>query len=151
MRTTVNHRPVVGNLQRPRWQTEDLATLVVQHRFPAQTAPVTLGTNFHFVNLDVIGIFDALQGLSRMTGLAPGFSATGRAQALGAGFAQTVAGRRLVAVVAVAGQSGFQFLDALLQWRQSFLQSQDNLDQRFGMGPGNGQQFLTREHGTAPF
>src|SRR6266508_1730839 len=148
MRTTFYFGPVFRHLQRPRRQIEDLATLVVQHRFPAQTASLALGTNFQVVNLNVIGVFDPLQCLSRMTGLAAGFAPAGGAQTLGAGFAQTVAGRRLAAVLAVLGQSGFQFLDSLLQLRQSFLQRQDNLDQRLGLAAGQQQKFFTREHGT---
>jgi len=102
----------------------------------AQTAPVALGTNFYFVNLNVIGIFDSLQGLPRMTGLPPGFSTTGRAQVLRAGFAQTIAGRGLIAVSAVLGYLGLQFLDPLLQLLQSLLQNQNNLHQRFGLAMG---------------
>ena len=57
--------------QRPRWQIEHLAALIIEHGLLAQTSPVALGTNFQPVNLNVIGIFDPLQGLTGMTGLTP--------------------------------------------------------------------------------
>jgi hypothetical protein len=104
-----------------------------------------LWTGFQPVNLNVIGIFDPLQGLARMTGLAAGFATAGRAQTLGAGFAQTVAGGRLAAVGTIAGQLGFQVLDPLFQLHQTFLQGQDDVHQHFRMPAGKGQQFFTRE------
>src|ERR1019366_385500 len=86
-----------------------------------------------------------------MTGMTPGFPTAARAQTLGAWFAQTVTGRGLIAVLAVLSQLGFQLLDPLLQLFQSLLQGQDNLDQRFGLAPGQRQKFFTREHGTVAF
>ncbi len=38
-----------------------------------------------------------------------------------------------------------QFLDSLLQLRQTFLQGQDNIHQHFGMAVGQGQEFFPRE------
>ena len=142
-----------GHRQRTLRQVEHLAAGIVQHWLPAQTAPAALWTGFQPVNLNVIGIFDPLQGLARMTGLAAGFATAGLAQTLGAGFVQTVAGGWLAAVGTVAGQLGFQLLHALFQLHQTFLQSQDNIHQYFGMAAGQGQQFFTRKqlHGHKTF
>src|ERR1022692_1980501 len=148
MRTTLDLCPMFSHLQGPRRQIEDLAAFIVQHRFPAQSASAALRTNRQLMNANVIGIFDPLQSLPGMPGLAPGFSTTGCAQILGVGFAQTIAGRGFIAVLTVPSQLGFQLFDPLLQLRQSFLQDHDNLDQRFGLAASQRQKFFTREHGT---
>ena len=83
-RTIFDLAPVFRRRQRLRRQIQDLVTLVVQRRFPAQPA-ATWGTNRQFMDHQVIGIFDPLQRLSGMTGLAPGFATTGSAQTLGVG------------------------------------------------------------------
>jgi hypothetical protein len=75
-----------GHLQKARWQLEDLPAFMLQRLLPAQTVPA-LGTDFQPVNLNVIGIFDPLQSLSGVSGLAPWFAPTGGAQTLGIGFA----------------------------------------------------------------
>jgi hypothetical protein len=90
-------------------------------------------------------IFDPLQGLARMTGLAARFETAGAAQTFWAGFVQTVAGGRLAAVGTVAGHLAFQLLDPLFQLHQTFLQGQDNIHQHFGMAARQGQQFFARE------
>jgi hypothetical protein len=118
---------------------------MVERRFLAQIPPATVGAGFQPVNLNVIGGFDPLQGLARMTGLAAGFATAGFAQTLGAGFAQPVAGGRFATVGTVAGQLGFQLLDPLFQLRQAFLQGQEHLHQHFGLAAGQGQQFFARE------
>ncbi len=74
-----------GHRQRTLRQVEHLAAGIVQHWLPAQTAPAALWTGFQPVNLNVIGIFDPLQGLARMTGLAAGFATAGSRKLLGLG------------------------------------------------------------------
>jgi hypothetical protein len=145
MRTTLDLGPMFRHRQGKLRQVEHLAALIVQHRFPAQTAPAALRTVLQPVNLNVIGGFDPLQGMARMTRLAAGFATAGLAQTLGAGFAQSVAGGWLAAVGTVAGQLGFQLLNPLFQLHQTFLQSQDDIHQHFGMAAGQGQEFFTRE------
>jgi len=145
MRTTFDFGPMLGHLQKARRQIEDLAAFIVHHRFPAQIPPATVGTDFQPVNLNVIGIFDPLQRLSRMAGLAAGFATAGGAQALGAGFAQSVAGGRLAAVGTVAGHLAFQLLDPLFQFHQPLLQGQKHIHQHFRLAAGQGQEFFTRE------
>jgi hypothetical protein len=64
MRTPFDLGPMFRHLQRAWRQIEDFSTLVVQYRFPAQTAPTALGTNCQLMNLSMIGLLDSLQGLT---------------------------------------------------------------------------------------
>ena len=141
MRTTFDLRPMFSHLQRARRQIEDLATLIVQHRFPAQTASPALRTNAQFMNLNMIGRFDSPQGLTGMSGLAPGFTPTAGAQTLGARLLQPVTGRWVVAVGAVLGQAPLQSFKPLLQLGHPFLKDEDQFDQCLA---GQPPQFLSR-------
>jgi hypothetical protein len=128
MRTTFDLDPMFRHLQRARRQIEDLATLVVQHRFPAQTIPTALRTNGQFVNLNMIGLLDWPQGLTRVSRLAPGLATAASTQTLGGGFLQPIAGWRVVAVGAVLGQAPFQSFQPLFQLGHLFLEGEDQLD-----------------------
>src|SRR5207249_11568727 len=83
MRTILDLRSMFSHLQRLWRQIENLATLVVQHRLPLQTSSPAFRTHGQFMNLNVIRLFDSLEGLTAMSGLAPGFAAAAGAQTLG--------------------------------------------------------------------
>ena len=128
-RTTLDLGPVFRHLQRARRQIEDLAALVVQHRFPARTTSAALRTNCQRMNLNMVWLFNPSQGLTWVSGLAPGPATAAGAQTLGARFLQPVAGRRLVAVRAVLGQAPLQVFQPLFQLRHPFLEGQEQFDQ----------------------
>src|SRR5438552_2262863 len=73
-RTTLDLGPVFRHLQRARRQIEDLAALVVQHRFPARTTSAALRTNCQRMNLNMVWLFNPSQGLTWVSGLAPGLA-----------------------------------------------------------------------------
>jgi hypothetical protein len=83
------------------------------------------------VLLDLVGVFDQRQSGAAMAGLAPGAATGFFAEGFGGGFGQSIGGRRLVAVGAVAGQS--------------FLQGQEHLDEGFRLAAGQRQEFCPRQ------
>jgi hypothetical protein len=93
------------------------------------------------MKLNMIGLFDSLQGLTWVSGLAARLATGAGAQALDARFLPSVAGRRLVAVRTVFGQAYLQAFEPLLQLGHPFLESEDQLDQG---APRQAPQFFSR-------
>jgi len=89
---------MLGDQKLRLWQIKDLPTLDAVWRLFRQ------GTSADRAALDRVTHCNIrhcrhTQRLARMSGLAAGGPITGRAQTLGLGFAKTVGGRRLAAVV----------------------------------------------------
>ena len=157
---------VLGDRQLRLGQIEDLPALdAVRSLFRQGTSAARAALDR--VTHGAIRLRHHAQRLARMSGLAAGGPITGRAQTLGLGFAQTVGGRWLAAVVgvldglflqrldlvaqglAVAAQGGvlgFQRGDLRLQLVQFACELAEHSRRRFGIGSADRQCLVVADH-----
>ena len=120
---------MLGDDKSSRGQIMDLSFLYALGLLIDQRTAATLAL-LQPVNLCVIGLFDHLEGMARMSGLSSELSLPSLTQAFGRGFVEAIARGRLAAVAGVPGELLFQMPDPLLAQIKAGGQSMHLLLQR---------------------